>query len=87
MCSLGLNLFCDTSSDFGESYDLLSFGIARGFIKEKEKDAFLKKRDEDDEKEKLRCDEIEKKYEKMYGSDQSEWSESICDKMNEEISG
>jgi len=70
-----------------KSYDLLSFGIARGFIKEKEKDAFLKKRDEDDEKEKLRCDEIEKKYEKTYGSDQSEWSESICDKMNEEISG
>ncbi len=54
MQSLGLNLFCDTSSNFGESYDLLSFGTARGFIKEKEKDAFLKKRGEDDQKEELR---------------------------------
>ena len=87
MRSLGLNLFYDTSSDFDDSYDLLSFGTARGFIKEKEKDALLKKLDEDDQKEKLRCDEIEKKYEKMYGSDQSEWPESICDKMNKEISG
>ncbi len=32
-------------------------------------------------------DEIEKRFEKMYGSDRSKWSKSIRDKMDEEIFG
>ena len=83
MKDLGIRLY--EVEQYTDCYNLISFGVSRGFIKQKEKDELLKKLKEDDKIEEQRLDEIQKKYEKMYGSDQSKWSLEIREKMDDEI--
>jgi len=83
---LGLMLF-ENSTSIGDGYDLLTFGVTRGYLTQQEKEDFIKKRDEENKKEQQRTDAIEAKYFKLYGSDKSKWDASIREKMDEEISG
>jgi len=83
---LGLELF-ENSSSIKDGYDLFAFGITRGYITQKEKEDFFKKRNEEDKKEENRLDAIEAKFKKLYGSDRSKWDKSICKKMDEEMFG
>ena len=68
-------------------YDLITFGVTRGYLTQKEEENFFKKRDDQDKKERQKTDAIEAKYIKLYGSDTSKWDASIFEKRDDEIFG
>ena len=85
MKKLGLEL-CKNDSVTGRNYDMLKFASIRGYITKEELVLYFKKRQEKQDLEEKRMQEIEKKYVQKYGKDKGKWPEGVEDMMDEEIS-
>lgn len=84
MKRLGLEL-CKSLESVHNSYDLLMFSSLRGYITKDKLRAYLKKRQDEENKEETRQKEIEEKYQKKYGKDTSKWPDGVEDMMEEEL--
>ena len=78
---------CLQKKDSLDKFDVLSFAVAKKIVTLKERRKLFEKRNENEKKEEQKFDEIERKYEKEYGSDKSKWSKQIVDKMHDEMFG
>lgn len=84
MKKLGLEL-CKNYGSTPTEYDLLKFASIRGYITKEELTSYFKKRQEKKEQEEKRCQEIEEKYAKKYGKDESKWPPGVVDMMEKEL--
>ena len=82
---MGLGLFEEEKSF--NRFDLMEFAVSRKIITLEEQKEFFEKRKQEDKKEKSRLDEIENRYKKMYGLDESKWPKTITELMKKEMFG